>query len=306
MTDSDPFVRVDVPARFSGVRFDRALDELIPQRSRAQLQKLVRRGRVKLDGRRVVRSNFSLRGGEALIVHFPEERARLDLLHSEPRFAVVNKPPGIVTHRTDRVTDGTLADLLVEHFGPLPSIDSDNRPGIVHRLDRETSGVMVVAKTPNALDNLRNQFRTRSVEKRYVALVHGVPERGEFEVDLALDRVPGQRDLQHVDRDGRAAHTGFRVLESFGDCALLECRPTTGRRHQIRVHLHAVGHPVVADKLYRPRDAASVETLLAHHALHAESLAFAHPATRERVEFRAGLPAPLEHELTRLRANARP
>lgn len=286
-------LHIDVPRRMAGVRFDHALAELIPHRTRAQLQKLVRRGRVKLDDRKVVRSNFKLRGGERLLVHLVDPNAarvlELEFLHVEDEFAVVNKPPGMLNHPTERLAGGTLAELLVAEFGPLPSVDDAVRPGIVHRLDRETSGVMVVARTQSALDRLRSQFRARSVEKHYQALVHGVPRETTFRVDLALAATPGNPDLQRVDPRGRSASTVFEVERSWNDFSLLACRPRTGRRHQLRVHLFSVGHPVVADQLYRPESGRIRGP--GHHALHARRLAFDHPRSGERLEFEVAPPS---------------
>lgn len=283
-----PAERILVPARFAGVRLDRALDELVPSRTRAQLQKLVRRGCVELDGRALRRSNVFLRGGETLRIRGAAAPA-LDWLHVESAFAVVAKPPGLLVHPTDRDATTSVAQLAVARFGPLPSA-GEARPGIVHRLDRETSGVLVLARTDAALAELRDQFRARTVAKRYRALVHGAPRADRFEVDRPLAPVPGDRERLRVDPGGRAAHSAFRVLRRWRDFALVEARPTTGRRHQLRVHLAHSGHPVVGDALYRPPRGVARVRALGHHALHAEALAFAHPETGRRVEFRAPPP----------------
>jgi 23S rRNA pseudouridine1911/1915/1917 synthase len=290
-----PVLRLDVPARLAGVRFDRALAELVDCRTRAQLQKLVRRGRVEVNDRRVLRSNFALSGGERVLVRLADadEAPELRWLHVEDAFAVVDKPPGMLTHPTERHAGGTVAELAVERLGDLPSTDDAYRPGIVHRLDRETSGVLVIGRDPAAFAHLRGQFRRRSVEKVYLALVHGDPAEDRFEVDRPLAPVPSQRDLQRVDPGGRPARTAFRVLERWGATALVECLPATGRRHQIRVHLADAGHPIVGDKLYRPEE--RVERVAApHHALHAARLAFDHPQSGERPTFEAPLPASMQ------------
>ena len=290
---TDPFLEIDVPRRLSGVRFDRALDELVPDRSRSQLQKLVRKGRVRIDGKLVLRSNFNLAGGER--VHVELEAAAtppalpFELVHVEDVLAVVDKPPGMLTHPTERFVGGTLAELASLELGPMPSLADEVRPGIVHRLDRETSGLLVLARTPDALDRLRDQFRARTVEKRYLALVYGQPDEDEFVVDQPLAPVPGNRDLQRIDRAGRDARTTFRVLERHAATTLLECAPVTGRRHQLRVHLWHAGHPIVGDKLYRPGREHSV-VRAPHHALHAAQLTFDHPVTGARMSFRAEPP----------------
>ena len=279
----------------SGMRFDRALAELLPERTRSQLQKLVRRGSVKLNGRKILRSNFNLKGGEKLTYcldgGLPNDRARPELtfLHVKQEFAVISKPPGMLTHPTERQSGGTVAEALVERFGPLPSRDDAYRPGIVHRLDRETSGVMVVALNEAALDQLQDQFRNRLVQKSYLALVHGVPKEDHFSVDAPLETVPGQRDLQGISPGGREAHTDFSVLRRWREHALIQCRPSTGRRHQLRVHLWSEGFPIAGDKLYRTRDRNERAQGLPFHALHCESLGFAHPVTGEELHFEAPL-----------------
>lgn len=298
MIDPEPHpLRLEIPRRLAGKRLDHALAELVPGHTRAQVQKLVRRGKVKLDGKKVLRSNRTLQGGEALLVHVAAAGApkppTLEWIHIDPLFAVAAKPPGMLTHPTERQRDRTLADYAVERFGPLPSVEDSHRPGIVHRLDRGTSGVMVIAREPAALDALRQQFREHTVEKRYLALVHGNPPEDRFEVERALSAVPGSRDLQRPDPAGRSAFTSFQVLRRFRSFALVECRPTTGRRHQLRVHLWSLGHPVVSDDLYRP-DAGAVRLRgLRYQALHAEYLAFDHPGDGRRVEFHAPPPAAL-------------
>lgn len=284
-----------VPKRMNGMRLDRALAELLPERTRSQLQKLVRKGSLKLDGRKVLRSNFNLKGGEQLTYcldgGLPSDRLDepLRFLYEEASFAVVSKPPGMLTHPTERQEGGTLADHLVERFGPLPSRDDAYRPGIVHRLDRETSGLLVVARTQEALDRLQDQFRKRSVHKSYLAAVHGIPERDHFQVDLALGTVAGQRDLQGPMQDGRSAHTEFSVLRKWREFSLVQCRPSTGRRHQLRVHLWSEGHPIAGDKLYRTIDKNDRVQGLRYHALHCEALGFAHPESGEALSFKAPL-----------------
>lgn len=283
-------LRIEVPRKLAGKRFDRALKELLPDLTGSQLQRLVRRGRVKLDGRKVLRSNFNLRGGEALVVRTHVAPAApalaLDLVHVEADFAVVNKPAGMITHPAGEFRSDSVSELAVREFGVLPSVDDDgDRPGIVHRLDRETSGLMVIARTPRALDELRRQFRERSVEKRYLALVYGSPDVDEFEIDRALAAVPGNKDLQRLDPAGRKAHTEVHVLERGGDFTLVECHPSTGRRHQIRVHLASVGHPIVGDKLYRPQGSVERVRSVSHQALHAQILAFDQPEDGSRVRY---------------------
>ena len=296
---SDPGLLVAVvPKRLAGRRFDRALVELFEGMTGSELQRLVRRGGVKVDGQKVFRSNFNVRGGErvTLRVAAPQKERELPLvfLHEAEDFAVVSKPPGMLVHPNQKQASGTVADLAVARYGPLPSIAGEARPGIVHRLDRETSGVMVIARTTEALAELREQFKQRSVEKTYVALVHGVPREERFELDLALAPVPGKLDLQRVDPHGKPASTAFEVLRRFDAHALVECRPSTGRRHQLRVHLAHLGHPVVGDKLYRPPAGAMKLAGSWHHMLHAARLAFDEPRSGARCVHEAPRPASFE------------
>jgi 23S rRNA pseudouridine1911/1915/1917 synthase len=296
---SDPGLLVTVvPKRLAGRRFDKALVELFEGMSGSELQRLVRRGQVKVEGKKVFRSNFNLRGGEriTLRVAAPPKAPELPLrfLHEAEDFAVVSKPPGMLIHPNEKQASGTVADLAVARYGPLPSVPGEARPGIVHRLDRETSGVMVIARTAAGLKALRAQFMQRSVAKTYVALVHGVPSEDEFELDLALAPVPGQLDLQRVDSRGKSAHTAFRVERRFEHHALVECRPSTGRRHQLRVHLAHLGHSVVGDKLYRPAPGALKLEGSWHHMLHAARLEFDEPEGGTRAVHEAPRPASFE------------
>ncbi|MDF1729728.1 MAG: pseudouridine synthase, partial [Sulfitobacter sp.] len=163
-------------------------------------------------------------------------------------------------------------------------------PRLSHRLDRETSGVMVVARTQRALDELSDQFRNRTVRKRYVALIHGRPDWEDLTVNAPLGPVPGQRDLQGISASGREAHTDFVVRKRWREFTLVECRPTTGRRHQLRVHLWSEGFSIAGDKLYRPKGEVERVKSLRHHALHCESLGFQEPLTGEELTFEAPLP----------------
>ena len=307
MSEPEPAsLRLVVPPRLAGERFDRALAALVPARTGAQLQKLVRRGRVRVDGRRVARSNFRLRGGETLVIRLsdgapPAAAPELEFPRVEATWAVADKPPGMLTHPAGNPTGTSLSELAERRFGPLPSVDDDAlRPGIVHRLDRETSGLVLVARSPEALDHLRGQFRARTVDKVYLALVHGSPDRESFEVDRALGPVAGQKDLQGPDPRGREALSAFRVLRRWTEYSLVECRPRTGRRHQLRVHLWCAGYPVVGDKLYRRGRGSQRPPGLNHHALHATRLAFDDPGGAQRITVEAPPHAALRQVLEAL------
>ncbi len=296
MTESDPgLLRLQVPKSFNGKRFDKALAELVESMSGSQLQRLVRGGKVKVDGKKVFRSNFKLRGGECLALRIAEPQTtpqlELEFLLEEPGYLIVNKPPGMLSHGNEKQRTGSVSDFAVERYGALPSFEGEARPGIVHRLDRETSGVMVLARTQDTLGCLRAQFKARTVAKTYTALVHGLPRDDEFEVDLKLAPVAGKLDLQCADRRGKEARTAFRVVRRLERHSIIECKPATGRRHQIRVHLTAAGFPVVGDKLYRPKTQVEHLPGLWHHLLHAAALEFNAPSHTERVRHTAPLPS---------------
>jgi 23S rRNA pseudouridine1911/1915/1917 synthase len=206
----------------------------------------------------------------------------------------------MVVHPAPGRWQGTLVNALLHRWGRLPSHEAA-RPGIVHRLDRDTSGVMVLARTAAALEHLGRQFHDRTVAKRYLAVVRGVVRRDAFVIDAPIGRHPTERKKMSTrTRAGRAAVTRIRVRERFANTTLLEAAPETGRTHQIRVHLAAVGHAIVGDAVYgRPRK--QDPALIARHALHAASLTLTHPETGERLEFVARLWPDMEHLLTTLR-----
>ncbi|MFT5290245.1 MAG: 23S rRNA pseudouridine1911/1915/1917 synthase [Planctomycetota bacterium] len=309
-------IKLTVPKRLAGQRLDEVLVELLPSRTRSYHQKLVRRGRVWVNGKRVVRSNVHVAKGDALLLlglearREPKSTARLRILHEDETIAVIDKPAGIVTHRNDKISGGTLADLAVEQLGRLPVTLGDERPGIVHRLDRETSGVLVIGRTEEAMLHLQEQFRSRSVEKTYVALAHGVPTAEEFVQRQSLTAEEKGADRQRVStaRGAKEAETTFQVRERLGSVTLIECHPHTGRRHQIRVHLAHAGHPIVDDRLYEPEGLAKTPAGAprpGRHALHAASLELTHPKTSKRMRFEAPLPRDLEEFAAWLRKQSK-
>ena len=307
-----PALHLVVPPSLAGERLDRILAALVEDRTRAQLQKLVRRGRVRVNGRRVLRSNVSVDGRVEIVVELESPPADspdvpdVTVIHEDAELLVVDKPAGLLTHPADRSSTGSLAELLQERFGPLPVTKGEERPGIVHRLDRETSGLLVVARTERALVALEQAFRSREVEKTYLALVSGVPAKQRFVVDDPLGPVPGKSDRQmsRPPSGAKSARTDVELHEAFARHSVLACRPLSGRRHQIRVHLAEHGHPVLADPLYGTRRR---ETLPAgvpapgRLALHAWKLVLPHPARGERVAFASELPADLAATVEALR-----
>jgi 23S rRNA pseudouridine1911/1915/1917 synthase len=293
-----------------GQRLDRFLADRLPGRSRSRLQAFVREGCVSVEGEVRKKPGAPLAAGERVRAELPEvdprpdaDRARreLEVLHEDEHLVVVDKPAGLLTHRTEGGTEITLAELAEARWGPLPSAQGEGRPGIVHRLDRETSGVLVLARTPEAMEELLRQFREREVEKTYEVLVAGEPRFHSDWIDEPLGRSPRQPDRMSVlseEEGGRPASTYYEVLERLPGGAHLLCRPRTGRTHQIRVHLVAVGLEVVGDRVYRvpgrrpelPEGAPRARRQL----LHARRLELTHPATGERVTFEAPLPRDLQ------------
>jgi len=287
-----------VPADLCGWRLDAILAELIPQESKAALQKIVRRGKVFVDGERVLRSNIRPRRAARLRVSpwqvVPAPSRELPLLFEDEHLVVIDKPAGLLTHGNEKGRGESLADLAVGQFGRLPILLGSHRPGIVHRLDRETSGVMVLAKTEPAMKGLQQAFRERQVRKEYLALVHGRPSRPSQTLRWDLGPQPGHPDRQQALAVGRGKSSQTRVCleRRLGPCSLMRCRPRTGRRHQIRVHLHTAGIAVVADKLYGARRAPRLPAGapgLAAHALHAAAIAFCHPVGGADLRFEAPL-----------------
>jgi 23S rRNA pseudouridine1911/1915/1917 synthase len=301
----------------AGSRLDRYLAEKLPDLSRARLQALIAEGHVRLEGREV-RASLRVREGDRLTVAVPElvpalpapEDIPLTVVHEDDHLVVVDKPAGLVVHPGAGTPSGTLVNALLRHVRGLSGVGGVVRPGIVHRLDKGTSGLLVVAKDDATHAALSRQFAGRAVEKEYRALVIGVPARREGTITAPIGRDPVHRKKMSVRATrGRPARTSYRVVEAFDGAALLAVRIETGRTHQIRVHLASQGHPVAGDPVYggtrRPpsRSAGAREALasLRRPALHAARLAFVHPATGERVSFESPLPADFGRVLAALR-----
>ncbi|HKY41478.1 MAG TPA: RluA family pseudouridine synthase [Pyrinomonadaceae bacterium] len=299
---------IKIGPEHSGVRLDAFLASQIEGWSRARLQKLIENEDV-LVNRKVSKPAYKLREGDELEIEltappttdFAPENIPLDIVYEDDTLVVVNKPAGLVVHPAAGTPSGTLANALAYHFQQLPDGGTGVRPGIVHRLDRDTSGLMVVAKTEAALENLSDQFRDRTVFKSYIALVHGRVSPDSGQIDQPLARDPSNRTRMAVVRGGRNALTLYRVRRSFDRFTLLDVELKTGRTHQIRVHLAWIKHPVVGDETYGagrdntiqdPRLRAQVRNLN-RHFLHAEKLAFTHPKTHELVKFESPLPPEL-------------
>ena len=286
----------------AGRRLDLFVAERIPALSRTRIQELVREGNVRVDGR-TARASHRIAAGEAIevavvprpaLIAAPEDLP-LELLLVDDNFVVVNKPAGMVVHAGAGHARGTLVNALLHHLGKLSGAGGALRPGIVHRLDRETSGAMVVARNDAAHENLAEQFRSRNVRKIYLALVHGKMPRDSGTITLPISRDPHRRTRMTArGRTGRQARTDWRVIARLDRCTLVETVLHTGRTHQIRAHFAAIGHPIVGDTLYgAPRNLrAGPRTLplLERNFLHAARIGFSHPSSGAWVEVRAPLP----------------
>jgi len=306
---ADGPVTVTVPALLDGVRVDRAV-ALLTGVSRARATELVASGAVRLDGRVVMARQTPLTGGAALEIDLPpdapvgldaEPDVEPGVLHADDDVIVVDKPAGLVVHPGAGRAHGTLAAGLLARFGDLADLPAAGfgdplRPGIVHRLDRGTSGLLVVARSPRAFESLTEQLAERTVGRRYVALVHGHVAEARGVVEAPIGRAVRQPTKMTVSMGGRAATTAYEVLTRGSGAeptTLLALRLETGRTHQIRVHMAAIGHPVVGDERYGRPDAALGR---GRHFLHAARLAFEHPADGP-VAWRSPLPADLAARL---------
>jgi 23S rRNA pseudouridine1911/1915/1917 synthase len=302
-----------VEAEAKGLRLDTWLARALPEHSRSRWQHLVETGQVRLNGG-VPRGRQKLSGGETVTwtepppepaALEPEARA-LDILYEDADLLVLNKPPGMTVHPAPGVRTGTLVNALLAHCDDLSGIGGEERPGIVHRLDRDTSGAMVVAKTEAAHRRLADQFRARAVHKVYLALVWGrpAPPSGVIRLPIARDPHHRQRMSARV-AHGRAAVTQYETTEVFERLSLLRVGIETGRTHQIRVHLAQVGHPVAGDALYGRRARDNAELGVARQMLHAFRLSFEHPGTGEPMVFEAEVPGDFRDLLGRLRREER-
>ena len=289
-----------------GLRLDIFLSQKDAGLSRSQARRLIDGGEALVDGR-PARASYRLRPGERVSLHRPPpapagivaEDIPLDIRYEDDAVLVVDKPAGMVVHPAAGNSRGTLVNALQFHCGRLSSVGGLMRPGIVHRLDKGTSGLMVIAKTDEAHRHLSEQFKKRRVSKHYTVLVHGDLREDEGVIDAPVGRHPVERKkMSTASRRGKAALTRWRVLERYGDCTLLEAQIETGRTHQIRVHLGAMGHPVVGDAVYggskRAADSPALRAALKRlprQALHAGRLSFLHPLTGRVMSFESPLPA---------------
>ncbi len=304
-----------VPDDCAGLRLDQALVKLLPEYSRSRLQEWVAQQQVKLDGEPAT-SKQKVWGGETLEVlpqahpaeqPYQAEDIALDIVYEDDALLVINKPAGLVVHPGSGNWEGTLLNALLHHA---PQLEAVPRAGIVHRLDKDTSGLLVVAKTLTAQTNLVRQLQARSVKREYLALVHGELHHGGS-VDQPIGRHPSQRVKMAVVEGGKPATTHYQVEEKFPSCTLLRCRLETGRTHQIRVHLTHLKHPLVGDSVYQKGAQKCVPQLrellnsFPRQALHATRLALEHPVSGETMEWHAPLPQDMQQLLQQIRSAVR-
>ena len=294
-----------MPAALAGLRFDQALARLVPEHSRSRLQHWIDAGSVTLDGS-VVAAKRRIAGGERIVVTAPEAVAvsadapqaiALAVVHEEDAILVVDKPAGLVVHPGSGNRDGTLLNALLHHA---PGQSALPRAGIVHRLDKDTSGLLVVAKTAVAQTDLVRQLAARAVKREYVAIVRGDLARA-LTIDAPIGRHPTARTTMAVVAAGKPARTHVAPVERFGAATLVRCTLETGRTHQIRVHLAAVGHALVGDPAYGGRRATPQVPPFGRQALHAARLGLVHPESRAPMEWTSPLPADLAALIARLR-----
>ena len=316
MTDSDvippgenPSLHLSVSADNEGERLDAFLAAHIEGWSRARLQRLIEDADVLVNGHSA-KSSYKIHAGDEIEVEltpppstlFIPEDIPLDIVYEDDELIVVNKAAGMVVHPAAGASSGTLANALAFHFQRLSTLGGVARPGIVHRLDKGTSGLLVVAKTESAHENLADQFRAREVLKSYMALVHGRVEKTTDQIDQPIARDPRNRTRMAVVRGGRPALSIYRIRKRFERFTLLNVELKTGRTHQIRVHLSWLKHPVVGDEAYGAgRDKTlsdqrirSEIARMGRQFLHAEHLGFRHPKTAEELRFTAPVPAELQ------------
>lgn len=290
-------------AQESGERLDKFLDEMLPDFSRSYLQKLIKGQHVTVQGQ-IVKPNYRLRAEDEIHIEIPDEiklditpeKIPLDILYEDQDLLVINKPKGMVVHPAAGHYSGTLVNALLYHCeGQLSGINGVLRPGIVHRIDRDTTGSLVVCKNDMAHRSLAEQLKEHSINRRYRAIVWGNLKENEGTVDAPIGRHPIDRKKMAINRtNGKRAVTHYRVLKRFSRFTYIECRLETGRTHQIRVHMASLGHPLLGDTVY---STAKSPYTLEGQCLHAMTLGFIHPRTGEYIECTAPLPEYFEHLL---------
>jgi 23S rRNA pseudouridine1911/1915/1917 synthase len=296
-------MEASVPAELGGMRFDQALARLFPQYSRNRLQVWLKSGHITVQGKALAASD-PVSGGERVVLEPPRQpaaaapraqRMPLKVVHEDAELIVIDKPAGLVVHPGAGVPDRTLLNALLAHAPQLAAVP---RGGIVHRLDKDTTGLLVVAKTVSAQANLAAQLASRTMRRVYLAVVQGDPPASGV-IDAPVGRDPRARTRMAVTHRGKPSRTSYRVLERFGRAALVECRLDTGRTHQIRVHFQHIRHPLLGDTVYRRGTRHGVS--FPRQALHAAELSLLHPGSQQPMTWRAPLPRDLARLIESLR-----
>lgn len=297
-------VQVTVAEEQKNERIDKFVAGINNEWSRTQVQQWIKDDVVTVNGK-AVRGNYKVRENDEITVTIPEpeeldiqpEDMNLEIYYEDADVLVVNKPRGMVVHPAPGHTSGTLVNGLMHHCTDLSGINGVMRPGIVHRIDKDTSGLLMVAKNDMAHESLVNQLVAKTVTRRYKAIVHGVIPHDKGTIDAPIARDKKERQSMTVDENGKHAVTHFQVLERFKDFTLVECRLETGRTHQIRVHMKYIGYPLAGDPKYGPKKTLDMNG----QALHAGILGFDHPRTGEYIQFEAPIPEVFEDALNILR-----
>jgi 23S rRNA pseudouridine1911/1915/1917 synthase len=302
-------VEIALDASHAGWRLDRALAAALPSLSRERLKVLTKAGALSREGKPVRDPAIKVKGHEQFTLALPDpvpahnepQQIPLPIVYEDEHLLVVDKPAGLVVHPAAGNRDGTLVNALLHHCGgSLSGIGGVARPGIVHRIDKDTSGLLVVAKHDKAHEGLARQFAAHSIDRRYMAIVSGVPRQAEGKVDAPLARSPQNRKKIAIVPAGRGkrAVTYWRRLEILDEAALVECRLETGRTHQVRVHMASIGHPLVGDPVYGRGKSVHRDLLnqldFKRQALHAAHLGFVHPVTKGRLSFDSALPSDMQ------------
>lgn len=293
-------------------RLDTWLAEAVPEHSRSRWQALIKEGRVTVNGA-PCKANLKIRAGDRAEWTIPEavpaepqaEDISLNVLYEDRNMIVINKPAGLVVHPAVGNETGTLVNALLHHCKDLAGIGGEKRPGIVHRLDKDTSGAMVVAKNEKAMNELARQFKERETAKEYLTIVWGVPYGKRGTVETTIGRNPLHRKKMAANvRNGREAVSHYEVLEALGEAALVQVKIETGRTHQIRVHMAHIKNPVIGDTVYGRGRASTIKA--DRQMLHAAKLSLNHPVSGKRMTFEAPLPEDMETLLRQLRVSCRP
>jgi 23S rRNA pseudouridine1911/1915/1917 synthase len=308
-------IEIRLAPAHAGWRLDRALADAVPKMSRERLKSLIRSGAVEAQGKAVRDPAMKVHGGESLRVEVPEPKPAhnepqdipLNIVFEDEYLVVLEKPAGLVVHPAAGNIDGTLVNALLHHCaGKLSGVGGVARPGIVHRIDKDTSGLLVVAKTDVAHVGLAKQFAAHSIDRRYLAIVSGVPKASEGTIDAPLARSSANRKKIAIveGRRGKRAVTHWKRLQVLEDAALVECRLETGRTHQVRVHMASIGHALVGDPVYgragKTHHKLLKEIEFHRQALHAATLGFVHPVTKRSLSFDSPMPPDMQELLSAL------